>query len=492
MNVIELKNVSKSYLENGQKKTPLDKVNLTIQQGEIIHLCGDNGAGKSTLVELLLGLRQPDTGTITLFGRLPNDPTSRLKLGCMLQKARAPEHLKIEELINLIRSYYPQPLATEEILQRAKLQHKRYDFAAESKLSGGEASRLYFALAIAGDPDLLILDEPTTALSPAAAVEFWEQVQGFISQGKTIVIITQIKSEQEQVDALATRILTLHEGHLQEVRTPRYAAFQTKSTQDDVPVSSLEPLQLRTQQMFSSLVGQLRVELLELIRNPVFLSSILALYSFVALFSKTDPNVMSYVTGLAAINLLLVAVEKFGVKIAAERTQGWTRLLRVTPLAPSIYLTAKVIVALIISLLGLGLMFGLGAFVVQIPYPLTGWIVLCFSLLVGVLPFAIIGCATGYLFDAKSISLVSTLILGLALFTSVPLPGMPPLLQNLMPYSPFYHYGQLAMWAGQIKEVVGQPLYDGHLGLHLEWLGWTGCLAGIATMWAYRRDQAIG
>jgi len=486
MTVIEIKDISKTYGSSWNQKPVIDGINLSVEGGEFVNLRGTNGAGKSTLISLILGLQTPDRGQVKVFGISPQNPQSRLLVGCMLQRARVPEHLKVEELINLVRSYYPNPFSLEELLKRANLQHRRYNRAAQ--LSGGEERSLYFALAIAGNPDLLILDEPTNDLSDTARAKFWQQVKDFNREGRTIVVITHQESDQQEMMSQVTRVLNLEGGKIHEVPTQPIDKASN-------PENSETPKFNRPKIVFfpalSALWGQFKIELLDLIRNPVFLASLFIIYCFTVFLNKNDPNVMAYFTAIAAFNLLLISVEKFGIRIAAERTQGWTKLLRVTPLPPWIYLSAKLLIALLISTLGLGLMFGLGIFSVGIEQSPEQWAVLFFSLILGTLPFAILGCATGYLFDTKTISIVSTLILGLAFSTSIPISKI-TWLENLMPFSPFYHYGQLQLWASGMEKVFGKNLYDGHLVLHIVWLICTAAVAAVVARWAYQRDRSLG
>ena len=486
MDIIKLKDVSKSYWEGGQVRKPLDDISLDIKQGELVVLQGKNGAGKTTLINLILGLQKLDSGTINVFDHLPQEPESRLKIGCMLQKARVPDSITIEELINLVRSYYPSSLSTDELLTRANLQNKRHDWA--SKLSGGQERSLYFALAIAGNPEFLILDEPTRDLDVHANEKFWQQVRDFSNQGKTILVINHIESDQKRISDLVTRTITLEDGKLHEVYTEKYEELEEKFLQSN---NDPQARQLSKFTLFAfRLLGQTKFEMVRLIRQPIFLFSILTIYGFAAFFPKDDANPLSYITGLAAINSLLIATEKFGVGIAAEREQGWTKLLRVTPLPAWIYLAAKIITTVMIFVVGLGFMFGFGIFKVGITEPPSVWLILFLSLVLGVLPFAILGFGIGYLLNAKSVSLFTTLILGSALFSSgLPMPGMPEWLQNLIPFSPFYHYSQLIMWAGNIRT---SGIYDGHLSLHLAWLTWTAGIASFLAVWAYQRERAMG
>lgn len=207
MNIVELKNVTKTFKEGGRERKVLDNINLTIQAGEFIILKGEMGAGKTTLINLVLGLQKADSGTVKVFGYLPEQPESRLKIGLMLQKTRAPENLKVEELINLIRSFYPKPYSTEELLMRSQLDPKRSDWASSEQLSGGEERSLYFALAIASNPKLLILDEPTTGLDPQARTRVLQQIRDFASEGKTILLVSHIESDADAISDLATSTL---------------------------------------------------------------------------------------------------------------------------------------------------------------------------------------------------------------------------------------------------------------------------------------------
>jgi len=210
MNVIELKKISKSF----KKRKVIDEVNLTIQRGEFVVLRGDNGAGKTTLLNIILGLLKPDRGEVKLLGNSPEEPESKYRVGVVLQKVTAPKELKVKELVNLLRSYYPNPLSTEDILKKVNLEDK-HDFWA-SKLSGGEGQRLYFALALAGNPDLLILDEPTRNLDTEGYSDFWEQIEVCRKNGVTILMATNNQSDKEKLNYLATRFITLKDGSLEK------------------------------------------------------------------------------------------------------------------------------------------------------------------------------------------------------------------------------------------------------------------------------------
>ena len=193
----------------------VDSLSLTIGQGDIVAILGPNGAGKSTTIEMLLGLRTPTHGSIRVFGADPNAKATRARVGAMLQESHAPETLTVAEAVDLVRHYYPYALGVEDILRRADLLEKRDNRVGQ--LSGGQQQRLNFALAIAGDPDLLFLDEPTAALDVAARHLFWEQVRGLAAQGKTILFSTHNLAE---ADALADRVVVINHGRVVADGTP--------------------------------------------------------------------------------------------------------------------------------------------------------------------------------------------------------------------------------------------------------------------------------
>jgi ABC-2 type transport system ATP-binding protein len=212
MNVIELEGVSKRY---GQIQA-LTGFDLRVGQGEVVGFLGPNGAGKSTAINIMLGLRKPSDGTARIFGLSPQDPRARARTGVMLQETGVPHSLRVEELVRLFQSYYPYTLPTDEILQRAGLTEKRR--ALIDTLSGGQKQRLYFALALAGDPDLLFLDEPTVGMDVEARHAFWEQVRGFAALGKTILFSTHYI---EEADALASRVIVMQSGRILAEGSPQ-------------------------------------------------------------------------------------------------------------------------------------------------------------------------------------------------------------------------------------------------------------------------------
>ena len=206
-----LSHVSKSYGD----KVALRDVSLDIGPGGVIALLGPNGAGKTTTVKLLLGLGAPTSGTVTLFGQNPRNTASRRHIGAMLQVAKVPETLRVREHIDLFRSYYPTPLPTAEVYSAAGLEG--LEDRKFGDLSGGQRQRVLFALAICGDPEMLFLDEPTLGFDVEARRGFWEQIRGFVSRGRTVLLTTHYL---EEADALADRIVVIDHGAVIADGTP--------------------------------------------------------------------------------------------------------------------------------------------------------------------------------------------------------------------------------------------------------------------------------
>ena len=185
----------------------LDGLDLEVRRGEVLALLGPNGAGKTTSVALLLGLLRPDTGEASLFGMDPVSRAPRERSGVMLQVSRLPEVISVREHVELFASYYPNPLPVEETLAIAGL-----DALADrhyGKLSGGQQQRLKFALAVAGNPEILFLDEPTVGLDVEARRDFWNAIRARVARGTTVLLTTHYL---EEADALADRIVVIDRG----------------------------------------------------------------------------------------------------------------------------------------------------------------------------------------------------------------------------------------------------------------------------------------
>lgn len=226
--VAALSSVSKRYRNN---VVALDSLSLALRPGEIVALLGPNGAGKSTAVKLLMGLSAPTSGLARIFGQDPRFATNRLRTGVMLQVGRAPETLKVREHLELFRGYYPQPLSTAELIHAAGLEG--IEDRLFGQLSGGQKQRVLFALAIAGDPDLVFLDEPTVGLDIEARRGMWREIRALAARGKTVLLTTHYL---EEADALASRIVVINKGRVVCEGTPAEVKAHAASR-----ASSIEP-----------------------------------------------------------------------------------------------------------------------------------------------------------------------------------------------------------------------------------------------------------
>ena len=187
----------------------LDGLDLALPAGQVLALLGPNGAGKTTAISLLLGLQRPDAGTAELFGLPPQVLEARRRTGVMLQAAAVPDTLKVRELIDLTRSYYPQPRSVADLIALAGLDglaQRRY-----GQLSGGQQRRVQFALAVCGRPDLLFLDEPTTGLDIDARQTLWKAIRELSAQGCAVLLTTHYLEEAE---ALADRVVVVNHGRV--------------------------------------------------------------------------------------------------------------------------------------------------------------------------------------------------------------------------------------------------------------------------------------
>ncbi|MFD9513444.1 ABC transporter ATP-binding protein [Streptomyces mirabilis] len=187
----------------------VDGVDLEIGRGETVALLGRNGAGKSTTISLLLGLNEPDEGTVALFGGPPEAAVRAGRVGAMLQEARPVPRVTVRELVSFVAGRYPAPLPVADALELAgigDLAGRRVD-----RLSGGQAQRVRFAVALAGNPDLIVLDEPTAALDVEARRAFWDAMRSYARRGHTVLFSTHYL---EEADAHADRILVIDHGRL--------------------------------------------------------------------------------------------------------------------------------------------------------------------------------------------------------------------------------------------------------------------------------------
>ncbi|MFC3582806.1 ABC transporter ATP-binding protein [Streptantibioticus rubrisoli] len=202
---VRFSRVNKSF---GQVKAVND-VNLDLHPGETVALLGPNGAGKSTTLDLLLGLRNADSGTVEVFGTTPARAIAQGKVGAMLQSGGLMEEVKVRELVKLACDLHPKAYPVQQVLEHAGITEIADRMV--NKLSGGQEQRVRFALATAGANDLIILDEPTTGMDVTVRQSFWATMRQQAAQGRTVLFATHYL---EEADAIADRVIVLHRGRV--------------------------------------------------------------------------------------------------------------------------------------------------------------------------------------------------------------------------------------------------------------------------------------
>ena len=186
-------------------------LDLQIERGEVFAMLGPNGAGKTTTVEILEGYRGRDGGEVTVLGLDPARQRARLKprIGIVLQSTGVDHYLTVAETIAMYSGYYPHPRPVDEVIELVGLSGKRDSRVV--KLSGGQQRRLDVAIGLAGDPELLFLDEPTTGFDPSARHEAWQVVKDLAALGKTVLLTTHYMDEAQE---LADRIAVIAQGRI--------------------------------------------------------------------------------------------------------------------------------------------------------------------------------------------------------------------------------------------------------------------------------------
>jgi len=182
-------------------------IDVSIAPGETVALLGPNGAGKSTTIDMVLGLLDPDAGSVTVFGATPRDAVDRGSVGAMLQVGTLLRDLTARELVTMMASLYPRPLPVEDVLGMTGVS----SFADQrtQKLSGGQTQRVRFAVALVSNPELLVLDEPTAALDVEGRHAFWSTMREFVASGRTVLFATHYL---EEADAFADRVVLMAHG----------------------------------------------------------------------------------------------------------------------------------------------------------------------------------------------------------------------------------------------------------------------------------------
>ena len=196
----------------------VDGLSFSVNRGECFGLLGPNGAGKTTTIEILEGLLAPDAGDVEVLGLRwrTHEDELRQRLGIQLQETQLADKLSVEETLRLFRAFYHRGRTIDELLRIVELDGKRASWVG--KLSGGQKQRLAVACALAGAPDLLFLDEPTTGLDPQSRRQLWGVLERFRTGGGTIVLTTHYMDEAE---ALCDRVAVVDHGRLIALGTPQ-------------------------------------------------------------------------------------------------------------------------------------------------------------------------------------------------------------------------------------------------------------------------------
>ncbi len=207
---IEVTGISKTFNPRSNKPVhALKDVSLSVRPGEIIALLGTNGAGKTTLVDLILGLTSPTAGTVKVMGQSPKQAVYNQNISALMQTGGLLHELTVKDTVEMIAAAFPEHLPLDEVIEQANLEpiYKR----RVGKCSGGEQQRLRFALAILGNPDILILDEPTAGMDAGARHRFWDSMKHQAQQGRTIIFATHYL---EEADNFAQRIVLMNKGEI--------------------------------------------------------------------------------------------------------------------------------------------------------------------------------------------------------------------------------------------------------------------------------------
>ncbi len=229
----------------------VDGLDLEVNSGECFGLLGPNGAGKTTTIEICEGLLAPDSGRVEVLGRRWETDARDLRelLGIQLQETQLSEKLTVEETLTLFQSFYREPRDIGEVIDKVELGEKRS--SRVGGLSGGQKQRLAVACALVGNPQLLFLDEPTTGLDPQSRRQFWDLIEKFQAEGKTIVLTTHYMEEAER---LCDRVAIVDHGHVIALGSPN-------ELMESIDVSHLPPPEPRKttatlEDVFVSLTGR--------------------------------------------------------------------------------------------------------------------------------------------------------------------------------------------------------------------------------------------
>jgi ABC-2 type transport system ATP-binding protein len=507
MNVLELKNVS--YQREGMN-SPLKEINFTIKKGDLVQLKGNNGAGKSTIIDFILGIREPDRGEITIFGESPNDLKHKFKIGAVIQKLKFPSNIaQLGKWIDLIESHYPE--AKEKVnsalqkLDNQKSTNQENEDLNQSnnakyfknKFSGGEESKIFFALAQAGNADLLILDEPTSNLSPENSRKIWQQIQEFNDEGKTVLFVCH----DSEIGVNPNKILTLENGQVTVEKAISLEKSKQSEYQEKKP-SLFHWISLFFQHINFNLYQTIELDkkfLALFLFSTILYAGVISSIPRIFPLESTGINHSLIIANAYSFYLALMAITITGNTISIERqNETLNKILKILPLPSVIYLSAKVIASLLIIIIATFLMVGITILISDIPS--SEILILSFSFILGVIPFLFLGVALGYLFGQKEIQLIalfSCVLLILPLGLATILEQFKNVLEQSSKWikwlnigelvgnyfatlSPFYHHIQLLLYFEKEQN------YDLYTNIHKMWAILYIIFALIIALWAYQ------
>lgn len=199
----------------------VDHMNLSFEQGRISALLGPNGAGKTTAISMMLGMLKPTSGEVQVLGMPAGSKELRQRVGALMQDVKAADGLTVKEVLQLFRSYYRNPMSLERLFDISGLHADAKRRA--SSLSGGQRRRLAFAQSLAGNPELILLDEPTVGMDVEARGRFWDTIRALASDGRTVLLTTHYL---EEADAVADHIAVIASGRVVAEGTPEMLKAQ--------------------------------------------------------------------------------------------------------------------------------------------------------------------------------------------------------------------------------------------------------------------------
>jgi ABC-2 type transport system ATP-binding protein len=243
INLVQAESLEKHYGD----VHALRGVTFEIRKGEVFGLLGPNGAGKTTTIEIIEGLRQPDSGNVRVCGMDPSRESARLKqkIGAQLQATLLPDKMRVEEALALFQSFYTRTASIEKLLERFGLLEKRRTFYEH--LSGGQKQRLALAMALVNDPELVLLDEATVGLDASVRRDIYALIEQFRAEGRTVLLTTHYIEEAER---LCDHVAIMDHGRVVALGTPRELVHRSgQGTRLEVrlstplPAEDLKPLE---------------------------------------------------------------------------------------------------------------------------------------------------------------------------------------------------------------------------------------------------------